>query len=72
MELGVDVSVAREEENPRKINIKRYAKILAKVIGIMAYMFVAMGVLIFAGIYYMKDHPDYQEGWKKLSGMLGI
>ena len=72
MELSLDMSIPRETGNQKTMNIKRYAKMFAMVIGIMAYITVAMGVLIFAGIYYMKDHPDYQEGWKKLSGMLGI
>ncbi len=72
MEPSLDMSIARETESRMKRKFKGPAKVFVKVIGIMTYMFVAMGVLIFAGIYYMKDHPGYQEGWKKLSGMLGI
>ena len=68
----VNRNIVRQAACTRKRNFKSYAKMLTLFTGMMAYMFVVSVVLLFVGIYYMKDHPSYQEGWKQLSRMLGI
>jgi len=54
------------------ISYKTFFEYLFVVLSTMVYLFLVCIVLVPLLIYYMKDHPAYQEGWKQLSRMLGI